>query len=87
MADLMAARMSYTTPLAYSVRLMAVTNGGFSTETQKEALQHGISLLDRRDLMVRLRSSSINLGRIYTREADRCKSFDDGIRAARGWFQ
>jgi hypothetical protein len=44
MSDLMAARMSYSTPLSYSVRLMAITNGNFSTETQKEALQHGIRL-------------------------------------------
>ncbi len=37
MSDLMAARMSYATPLSYSVCLMAVTNGNFSSETQKEA--------------------------------------------------
>jgi Restriction endonuclease len=56
MSDLMAARMSYSMPLSYSVRLMAITNGNFSTETQKEALQHGIRLLDRRELMSQIRS-------------------------------
>jgi hypothetical protein len=86
MADLMAARMSYSTPLSYSVRLMAVTNGNFSGETEKEASQHGISLLDRRELMSRLRAASITMGRVYTRETDRCKSFDEGVKAARRWF-
>ncbi len=86
MSDLMAARMSYSTPLSYSVRLMAVTNGNFSGETQKEASQHGIILLDRRELMTRLRTASITMGRIYTRETDRCNSFDEGVKAARCWF-
>jgi hypothetical protein len=87
MSDLMAARMSYSTPLSYSVRLMAITNGNFSTETQKEALQHGIRLLDRRELMSQLRSSSLTMRRVYTRESDRYKSFDEGIKAAKRWFQ
>lgn len=87
MSDLMAARMSYSTPLSYSVRLMAITNGNFSSETQKEASQHGIRLLDRRELMSQLRSSSLTMGRVYTRESDRCKSFDEGIRSAKKWFQ
>ena len=86
MADLMAARMSYSTPLSYPVRLMAATNGNFSAETEKEASQHGISLLDRRELMSRLRAASITMGRVYTRETDRCKSFDEGVKAARRWF-
>jgi hypothetical protein len=87
MSDLMAALMSYSTPLSYSIRLMAVTNGTFSNETKKEASQHGIRLLDRRELMSQLRSSSLTMGRVYTRESDRCKSFDEGIRAAKRWFQ
>ncbi len=87
MSDLMAARMSYSTPLSYSVRLMAITNGNFSNETQKEASQHGIRLLDRRELMSQLRRSSLTMGRVYTRESDRCKSFDEGIRSAKKWFQ
>ena len=80
MSDLMAMRMSYSTPLSHSVRLMAITNGNFSTETQKEASQHGIRLFDRRELMLQLRSSSLTMGRVYTRESDRCKSFDEGIK-------
>jgi hypothetical protein len=87
MSDLMAARMSYSMPLSFSVRLLAVTNGNFSGETQKEASQHGITLLDRRELMTRIRTASLTMGRIYTRETDRCKSFDEGIRAARRWFE
>jgi hypothetical protein len=87
MSDLMAARMSYSTPLSFSVRLMAVTNGNFSGETQKEASQHGIILLDRRELMARLRTASTTMGRIYTRETDRCRSFDEGVKAARRWFE
>jgi len=87
MSDLMAARMSYSTPLSYSVRLMAVTNGNFSNETQKEASQHGIQLLDRRELMSKLKASFLTMGRVYTREVDRCKSFDEGIKAAKRWFQ
>jgi SNF2 family DNA or RNA helicase len=87
MSDLMAARMSYSTPLSYSVRLMAITNGNFSSETQKEASQHGIRLLDRRELMSQLRRSSLTMGRVYTRESDRCNSFDEGIRAAKKWFE
>jgi hypothetical protein len=86
MSDLMAARMSYSMPLSYPVRLLAVTNSNFSSETQKEASQHGITLLDRRELMTRLRTASLTMGRIYTRETDRCKSFDEGIKAARHWF-
>jgi hypothetical protein len=86
MSDLMAARMSYSTPLLYSVRLMAVTNGNFSRETQNEGSQNGIRLLDRRELMSQLRTSSLTMGRIYTRESDRCKSFDEGIRSAKKWF-
>ena len=86
MSDLMAARMSYSTPLSYSIRLMAITNGNFSNETQREASQHGIRLLDRRELMSQLRSSSLTMGGIYTRESDRCKSFDEGIKAAKKWF-
>jgi hypothetical protein len=65
---------------------MAVTNGNFSGETQKEAAQHGIILLDRRELMARLRTASTTMGRIYTRETDRCRSFDEGVKAARRWF-
>jgi HJR/Mrr/RecB family endonuclease len=76
MSDLMAARMSYSTPLSYPVCLMAITNGNFSSETEKEASQHGIRLLDRRELMSQLRSSPITMGRIYTRESDRCRCFD-----------
>jgi SNF2 family DNA or RNA helicase len=87
MSDLMAARMSYSTPLSYSVCLMAITNGSFAKETQKEASQHGIRLLDRRELMAQLRASTLTMGRIYTRESDRCKSFDEGIRFAKKWFQ
>jgi len=87
MSDLMAARMSYATPLSYSVCLMAVTNGNFSGETQKEASQHGIRLLDRRELMSQIRTSSLTIGRVYTRESDRCRSFDEGIRSAKKWFQ
>jgi hypothetical protein len=87
MSDLMAARMSYSTPFSYSVRLMAITNGNFSSETQKEASQHGIRLLDRRELMSQLRSSSLTIGRVYTRESDRCKSFDEGVRRAKQWFE
>lgn len=86
MSDLMAARMSYSAPLSYPVRLMAVTNGNFSFETQKEAEQHGVILLNRRELMARLRTASTTMGRIYTRETDRCRSFDEGVRAARRWF-
>jgi SNF2 family DNA or RNA helicase len=87
MSDLMAARMSYSTPLSYSVRLMAITNGNFSSETQSEASQHGIRLLDRRELMSQLRRTTLTMGRVYTRESDRCRSFDEGIRSARQWFQ
>jgi len=87
MSDLMAAQMSYSTPLSYSVRLMAITNGNFSSETQREASQHGIRLLDRRELMSQIRGSSLTIGRVYTRESDRCRSFEEGIRSAKKWFQ
>jgi SNF2 family DNA or RNA helicase len=86
MSDLIAARMSYSTPLSYSVGLMAVTNGNFSTETQKEASQQGILLMDRRDLMAGVRACGLTMGRVYNRESDRCQSYDEGIRAARRWF-
>jgi hypothetical protein len=82
----MAARMSYSSPLSYSVRLMAVTNGNFSNETQKEASQHGILLMDRRELMAKIRTSALTMRRIYNRETDRCNSFEDGIKSARRWF-
>src|ERR1700727_537317 len=51
MADLMAAAMSYSAPLSYSVHLLAVTNGNFSEDTRSEAARNGIKLLDRHRLM------------------------------------
>ncbi len=54
---------------------------------KKEASQHGIQLLDRRELMSKLKASFLTMGRVYTREVDRCKSFDEGIKAAKRWFQ
>jgi hypothetical protein len=86
MADLMAAAMSYSKPLVYSLHLLAVTNGNFSEETRNEAERNGIKLLDRHKLMARLRSSSISMGTVYVRENDRCASFHDGIKSARKWF-
>jgi hypothetical protein len=87
MADLMAAAMSYSRPLAYSLHLLAVTNGSFSEETRNEAERNGIKLLDRHNLMARLRSSPVSMGAVYARELDRCASFNDGILAARKWFE
>jgi hypothetical protein len=86
MADLMAASMSYSRPLAYSLHLLAVTNGNFSEETGREGERNGIKLLDRHKLMGRLRSSPVSMGAVYARETERCGSFNDGIRAARKWF-
>jgi hypothetical protein len=86
MSDLLAARMSYSIPSLLTVRLMAVTNGNFSHETRKEASQHGIVLMDRRELMASVRASGLTMGRIYNRESDRCASYDEGIRASRQWF-
>lgn len=86
MADLMAASMSYSKPLVYSLHLLAVTNGNFSEETRNEAERNGIKLLDRHELMARLRSSSLPMGIVHVRENDRCASFNDGIRSARKWF-
>ena len=86
MADLMAASMSYSRPLAYSLHLLAVTNGNFSEETRREGERNGIKLLDRHKLMARLRSSPVSMGAVYARETERCSSFNDGIRAARKWF-
>jgi hypothetical protein len=87
MADLMAASMSYQAPLAYSVHLLAVTNGNFSEETRSEAARNGIKLLDRHRLMTQVRSSPISMGMVYARENDRCSSFNEGIKAARKWFE
>jgi hypothetical protein len=87
MADLMAASMSYSAPLAYSVHLLAVTNGNFSEDTRSEAARNGIKLLDRHHLMTRIRSSSISMGMVYGRESDRCSSFNEGIKAAKRWFE
>jgi hypothetical protein len=87
MADLMAASMSYSKPLACSLHLLAVTNGNFSEETRNEAERNGIKLLDRHKLMARLRSSPVSMGTVYVRENDRCTSFNDGIRAAKQWFE
>ena len=84
MSDLMAARVSYSMPLSYPIRLMGVTNGKLANETQKVASQNGIDLLDQRELMSQLRSSSLTMGRVYTRESDRCSSFDGGIRPPGG---
>ena len=58
-----------------------------SQEKAERKPQHGIRLLDRRELMSQLRSSSLTMGRVYTRESDRCKSFDEGIKAAKRWFR
>jgi hypothetical protein len=87
MADLMAASMSYSKPLVYSLHLLAVTNGNFSEETRNEAERNGIKLLDRHKLMARLRSSPVSMGAVYVRENDRCTSFNDGISCARKWFE
>jgi HJR/Mrr/RecB family endonuclease len=87
MADLMAAAMSYSAPLSYSVHLLAVTNGNFSEDTRSEAARNGIKLLDRHRLMTQVRSSSITMGMVYARENDRCLSFNDGIKAAKRWFE
>lgn len=86
MGDLMAASMIYSAPLAYSVHLLAVTNGNFSEETRSEAARNGIKLLDRHRLMTQVRSSLISMGMVYARENERCSSFNEGIKAARRWF-
>lgn len=86
MADLMAAAMSYSKPLVYSLHLLAVTNGNFSLETRNEAERNGIELLDRHRLMNRLRSSPVSMGSVYARENDRCASFNDGVQSAKKWF-
>jgi len=87
MGDLMAASMSYSAPLAYSVHLLAVTNGNFSEETRSEAARNGIRLLDRHQLMTQVRTSQVSMGMVYARETDRCSSFNDGVLRARQWFE
>jgi hypothetical protein len=42
--------------------------------------------MDRRELMAKIRTSALTMGRIYNRETDRCNSFEDGIKSARRWF-
>jgi Restriction endonuclease/Helicase conserved C-terminal domain len=86
MADLMAAQLSYSAPLAYSSNLLAITNGSFSEETRKEAERNGIRLLDRHKLMAQLRSLPVTMGAVYNKENERCCSFNDGINSARKWF-
>ena len=87
MGDLMAAAQTYSKPLSYSLHLLAVTNGSFTTDTKNEAERNGIRLLDRHKLMADLRTNPVSLGAVYAREDDRCSSFADGVAAANRWFQ
>ena len=86
MGDLMAAAQTYSKPLSYSLHLLAVTNGNFTSDTLKEAERNGIRLLDRHKLMADLRTHPISLGAVYIREGDRCASFNEGVKAASLWF-
>jgi hypothetical protein len=86
MGDLMAAAQTYSKPLSYSLQLLAVTNGSFTSDTKNEAERNGIRLLDRHKLMADLRTNPVSLGAVYAREDDRCSSFADGVAAANRWF-
>jgi hypothetical protein len=86
MGDLMAAAQTYSKPLSYSLQLLAVTNGSFTSDTKNEAERNGIRLLDRHKLMADLRTNPVSLGAVYAREDDRCSSFAEGVAAANRWF-
>lgn len=85
-SDILAASDNYSEHIKYSARLLAVTNGTFERDVKTEANHLGVLLIDRRELMERLRSVKVTPAAVRLKETERCVTFNDGIVKAISWL-
>lgn len=85
-SDILAASDNYSEHIKYSARLLAITNGTFDRDAKTEANHLGVSLIDRRELMERLRSVKVTPAAVRLKETERCVTFHDGILKAISWL-